>query len=64
MNLRRSLEVPNFGLFKFDIDGVVDIFSTNVAKGDFVIGGHGSVQYKNKLLYGEFLSFGGKQIYV
>ena len=36
MSLQRSLKVPKFSLFKFDVDGVVDIFSTNLAKGNLV----------------------------
>ena len=52
--------MPNFALFKFDVDGIVDIFSTNLLQGDFVPGGGGKVQFKNQILDGIFKHFKGK----
>ena len=61
MNARRAFKVPDFALFKFDVDNISVIYATRtIIDGDFVKGGRGKVNFKGKVLDGTILALGGK----
>ena len=58
---RQILKAPGFCLFKFDVDGIQDVYATRTVEGTLTKGGKGKVIYKGKEHWGTIVDLGGKE---
>ena len=58
---RKTLKVPDFAVFKFDVDSVCATYATRkILEATFVEGGRRKVLYKGKPHCGTIVKLGGK----
>lgn len=59
---RKTLKVPDFAVFKFDVDSVCATYATRtIFEATFVEGGKGKVLYKGLPHCGTIVKLGGKK---
>ena len=61
ISARVAFKVPKYGLFKFDVDNLTAVYSTDTIVSTIVQGGKAKAWYQKKLLDGEILALSGKQ---